>query len=153
MLDNTDPVEVGWYDWDYRLAAVAGNHAFVLSEKRGWVRVNPVDVTWDGRRFADAKAAIEAYLLKWDGIDSTVVAIHVARGIAPPKPRLFLRFILVNDAVTFDEDYQLGGSIVAEFDDGWMRKLSAKETIALRNQRAFLADFRSAKTGYWRLFL
>jgi len=54
MLDNMQPVEVGWYDWDYRLAVVAGQHAFVLSERRGWGKINPADVSWDGRRLSNA---------------------------------------------------------------------------------------------------
>lgn len=41
--------EVRWFDWDSRLAVVAGMTAFVLSPRHGWLPVNRVDVTWDGQ--------------------------------------------------------------------------------------------------------
>lgn len=150
MFDNMQPIEVGWYDWDYRLAAVVNNHAFVLNDS-GWHSVNPADVSWDGRRFANAKAAIEAFRLTWDGIDPTVVASHIARGLAPPKPRRFCRFILINDAVTILENDQLSSQVIAEFDDGWMRGIDDEELVALIDLIVLLDEFRSARSGYWRI--
>ena len=131
MLDNLQPIEIGWYDWDCRLAVVAGKHAFVLCEKRGWRKVNPADVGWDGKLFSSAEDAIESYSLIWDGIDPTIVAAHVVRGIAPPKPRLYRRYFLVESGVALDGRDDFTGNILVEFDDGSMRKINGKELSSL----------------------
>lgn len=144
MLDNSQSIEVGWYDWDYRLAAVAGRHAFVLNERKGWTKVNAADVTWDGRLFANAHDAIEAYSLIWEGIDSTVVAAHVVRGIAPPKPRHYRRYLLVESGIALQGPNDFDGSIFVEFDDGWMRKINGKELSALARLYPRLKNWRLA---------
>jgi hypothetical protein len=142
MLDNLQPIEVGWYDWDHRLAVAAGNHAFVLSEKKGWGKVNPADVTWDGKAFADADEALDSYGLTWDGINPTLVAAYVVRGLAPPKPRRYRRYFLVQDCSTLGGTENLTGNILVEFDDGSMRKINGQELSALSTLYPRLKNWR-----------
>jgi hypothetical protein len=142
MLDNLQPIKVGWYDWDYRLAVVAGQHAYVLCEKRGWRKVNPVDVGWDGIRFSSVEDAIERYRLIWDGIDPTIVATHIVRGIAPPKPRLYRRFFLVESGIALEGRDDFTGNILVEFDDGSMRKINGRELNLLADRYPRLKQWR-----------
>jgi hypothetical protein len=142
MLDNTQPIEVGWYDWDHRLAVVTDTHAFVLNES-GWGKVDPAHVTWDGRQFASASDAIDAFSLTWDGIDPVVVAAHVVRGIAPPKPRSYRRYVLVEECTVLQGRGDLIGNILVEFDDGSLRKINGKELSALGSL--------FPRLKYWRL--
>lgn len=149
MLDDMQPIEIGWYDWDYRLAVVAGQHAFVLSEQRGWGKVNPADVSWDGRRFASATDAIDSYVLKWDGIDPIVVMAHVVRGLAPPRPKRYRRYVLVEDAKVLEGRDDFTGNILVEFDDGTMRKINGKELAALSEYYRQLSRWRlSGREGH-----
>lgn len=143
MFDNTQPMEIGWYDWDCRLAVVADRHAFVLNEKRGWGKVNPADVTWDGKPFASSGEAIECYSDLWHGIDATVVAAHAVRGIAPPRPRRYRSYHLIEACISLQEPCSLSGDILVEFDDGWMRRINGKELALLANR------YKGLKT--WRL--
>jgi hypothetical protein len=141
MLDNTQPIEVGWYDWDHRLAAVVNNHAFVLNE-RGWCKVNPAHVEWDGRRFSGANEAIDAFSLTWEGIDPIVVAAYIARGIAPPKPRGYRRYIFVEGSSVSEGRDDITGNIFVEFDDGSLRKINGRELSALATLYPRLKNWR-----------
>jgi hypothetical protein len=130
MLDNLQPIEIGWYDWDHRLAAVANGHAFVLNNK-GWRKVNAADVTWDGKLFESGHQAIDAFSMIWEGINPTVTAAYIVRGIAPPKPRRYRRYFLVQDGIALEGRDDFTGNVLVEFDDGSMRKINGQELSAL----------------------
>ncbi len=130
MLDNKQPIEVGWYDWDHRLAAVVDNHAFVLGDN-GWRKVNAADVTCDGKRFENAGQAIGAFSMIWEGINPTITAAHIVRGIAPPRPRRYRRYFLVQDGIALQGRDDFTGNVLVEFDDGSMRKIDGQELSAL----------------------
>jgi hypothetical protein len=131
MLENMQPIEVGWYDWDYRLAAVANGYAFVLSENEGWRRVNAAGVTWDGKLFENAGQAINAFSMIWEGINPTIIAAYIIRGIAPPKPRRYSRYFLVHDGIALQGRDDFTGNVLVEFDDGSMRKINGQELSVL----------------------
>jgi hypothetical protein len=143
MQDEARVLEAEWYAMPlFDLAVAVEAHAFILGRK-GWERSSAAIVR-QCERLPDFAAVKDRYLLEWHGIDPTVVAAYVSRGITPPRPRRIRCAVLVEQVEVIGGKDSISGNVYLQFDDGHMKPIDGRELSRLAE--------RVPRLKHWRIW-